>query len=151
MIKYALHPFHRFGSRQPISFLKTMIESKGYYDMDKHFKWKHLEDLNVIATMGMAAGVRYDIDERFLARFFMFHVPLPEESSLRDIYTTLLTGHLSSFADKVRICAGPLVEIMLNVFRVTYPTRPEGDKLILSYSQLVLIIIRNPWFLSLYD
>lgn len=86
--------------------------------MDKHFKWKHLEDLNFIAAMGSAAGVRYAMDERFLARFFLFHVPQPEDASLRDIYTTLLTGHLSSFSEKVRICAAPLVEIMLNVFRV---------------------------------
>lgn len=86
--------------------------------MDKHFKWKHLEDLNFIATMGSAAGVRYSVDERLLARFFMFHVPTPDQATLRDIYTTLLTGHLSSFAEKVRICAAPLVEIMLTVFGV---------------------------------
>lgn len=87
--------------------------------MAKHFKWKHLEDLNFIAAMGSAQGVRYDTDARFLARFLMFHVPTPEEESLRDIYTTLLTGHLSSFAEKVRICVGSLVEIMLTVFRVS--------------------------------
>lgn len=87
--------------------------------MDKHFKWKHLEDLNFIAAMGAARGVRYDIDERFLARFFMFNVPPPEDDCLCDIYTTLLTGHLSSFAEKVKICARPLVQIMLSAFRVS--------------------------------
>lgn len=88
--------------------------------MDKHFKWKHLEDLNFIAALGTAQGVRYDIDPRFLARFFLFHVPSPEDEALCDIYTTLLTGHLSSFAEKVKICARPLVEIMLSVFRVSH-------------------------------
>lgn len=87
--------------------------------MDKHFKWKHLEDLNFIAAMGSALGVRYTMDERFLARVFTFLVPDPDDDSLRDIYTTLLTGHLSSFSDKVKICTAPLVGIMLNVFRVS--------------------------------
>lgn len=110
---------HRCGGQQPIAFLKALIESRGYYDMDKHFKWKHLEDLNFIAAMGAAVGVRYTTDERFLARFFMFQVDPPTDESLGRIYTTMLTDYLSSFSEKVRLCVGPLVEIMLSVFRVS--------------------------------
>lgn len=88
--------------------------------MDKHFKWKHLEDLNFIAAMGTALGGRYAIDERFLARFIKFNVLVPDDEALCVIYTTNLVHHLSSFAEKVRICARPIVEIMLAIFRVIH-------------------------------
>lgn len=110
--------------------------------MDKHFKWKHLEDLNFIAAMGAARGVRYDIDERFLARFFMFNVPPPDDDCLCDIYTTQLTGHLSSFAEKVKICARPLVEIMLSAFRVS-------GVLLLSKSWAYFYSFRGAYIISL--
>lgn len=78
-----------------------------------------MEDLNFIAAMGVPLGGRYAIDERFTSRFFMFNVLVPDDESLCDIYTTDLSHHLSSFAEKVRICARPIVEIMLTIFRVS--------------------------------
>eukprot|EP01059_Diplonema_ambulator_P016442 TRINITY_DN279_c0_g1_i2.p1 TRINITY_DN279_c0_g1~~TRINITY_DN279_c0_g1_i2.p1 ORF type:complete len:4165 (+),score=1710.28 TRINITY_DN279_c0_g1_i2:209-12703(+) len=85
-----------YGTMQPITFLKLLIEMAGWYDR-KDLQWKHIRDIEYVAAMAPPGGGRNALDPRFVSLFASFNIPFPAEESLETIYNEILKTHLTSF------------------------------------------------------
>ncbi|TPX31992.1 hypothetical protein SmJEL517_g04802 [Synchytrium microbalum] len=105
-----------YGTQQPIALLKLLIERGGLYDRGKELNWKYLKDVQFISAMGTPGGGRNDVDPRFVALFNVFNVTFPTETSLLQIYSGILLGHTSAFADAVRTTSEKLTKLTLKLY-----------------------------------
>ncbi|KAJ9456696.1 Dynein-1-alpha heavy chain [Diplonema papillatum] len=85
-----------YGTMQPITWLKLLIEWGGWYDR-KDLVWKHIKDVEYVAAMAPPGGGRNALDPRFVSLFASFNIPFPATQSLETIYTQILHSHISTF------------------------------------------------------
>lgn len=71
-------------------------------------------------------GGRNEVDPRFISLFSVFNITFPSETSLRRIYSSILSGHLQSFPkpiqDLVELITTSTLEFYHNVIRELPPT-----------------------------
>lgn len=106
----------KYGTQQPIALLKLLIERGGLYDRGKELNWKFIKDTQFAGAMGTPGGGRSDIDPRFASLFAVFNITFPKEESLQRIYSNILEGHTSIFAESVRDAAKKLTVVTLKLF-----------------------------------
>lgn len=98
------------------------------YDRGKDLNWKSLRDLSYMAAMGVAGGGRNEVDPRFISMFAVFNLVFPADSTLHHIYSSILSGHLSIFAQPVQIAAS-LITMTLNLYNfITVELPPTPNK-----------------------
>lgn len=68
--------------------------------------------------MGKPGGARNEVDPRFISMFSVYNVTFPSNETLNYIYTSILTGHLQTFSEKVQTIAKGLVQLMLELYEV---------------------------------
>ena len=69
--------------------------------------------------MGKAGGGRNQVDPRFVSMFCTYNVTFPTDATLSYIYTSILSGHLESFPEEVQLIANILIQITLELYKVT--------------------------------
>uniref|UniRef100_A0A4W6GCG3 Dynein axonemal heavy chain 10 n=1 Tax=Lates calcarifer TaxID=8187 RepID=A0A4W6GCG3_LATCA len=115
-----------YGTQQPISLLKLLLDRGGIYDRGKELNYKILKDLGFIAAMGKAGGGRNEVDPRFVSLFSVFSIPFPEVESLHLIYASILKGHTRSFEDTIqKVCdkvTSCTLELYNNIIKDMPPT-----------------------------
>ncbi|XP_050294970.1 dynein axonemal heavy chain 10 [Anthonomus grandis grandis] len=104
-----------YGTQQPIALLKLLFEKGGMYDRGKDLNWKVLKDISYFAAMGIAGGGRNEVDPRFISMFTVMNLVFPTTNTLHHIYSSILSGHLSSFAEELQI-APVLLTMTLNLY-----------------------------------
>ncbi|KAL1513082.1 hypothetical protein ABEB36_002553 [Hypothenemus hampei] len=116
-----------YGTQQPIALLKLLFEKGGMYDRGKDLHWKILKDISYFAAMGIAGGGRNEVDPRFISMFTVLNLVFPPTSTLHHIYSSILTGHLLIFPEKIQI-APTLLTMTLNLYNcliVLLPPTPS--------------------------
>ncbi|TPX37396.1 hypothetical protein SeMB42_g06902, partial [Synchytrium endobioticum] len=106
-----------YGTQQPIALLKLLIERGGFYDRGKELNWKCMKDVQFVASMGTPGGGRNDVDPRFVALFNVFNITFPTETSLLQIYSGILLGHVASFSEGIRNTADKLTKLTLKLYQ----------------------------------
>lgn len=112
-----------YGTQQPIALLKLLFEKGGFYDRGKDLNWKSLKDISYFAAMGVAGGGRNEVDPRFMSMFTVINLVFPNTETLHHIYSSILSGHLSSFKEEVQI-APKLISITLNLYNTLISQLP---------------------------
>lgn len=112
-----------YGTQQPIALLKLLFEKGGFYDRGKDLNWKILKDISYFAAMGVAGGGRNEVDPRFMSMFTVINLVFPSLNTLKHIYTSILSGHLSIFEAEVQI-ASVLMTITLNLYNLIITQLP---------------------------
>jgi dynein heavy chain len=113
-----------YGTQQPIALLKLLIERGGIYDRGKDLNFKKILDLQFLGAMPPPGAGRNNLDPRFSALFSVFHVTFPSDSSLRRIYSSILTSHLASFPDEMQSLPAAVTEMTLQLYRAVVKSLP---------------------------
>lgn len=90
----------------------------GMYGRDKDLNWKKFKDITFFAAMGAAGGGKNEVDSRFVSKFATFNVVFPADLTLKHIYSSILSGHLSIFNSDVLEASSTLIEMTLKLFKV---------------------------------
>lgn len=110
---------YRYGTQQPIALLKLLFEMGGMYGREKDLNWKKFKDITFFAAMGAAGGGKNSVDSRFVSKFAAFNVVFPADLTLKHIYSSILSGHLSIFNAHVLEVSSILIEMTLKLFKVS--------------------------------
>ena len=96
-----------YGAQAPIEFLRLILDYSGFYDRDKLF-WKDLVDVVLFVAAAPPGGGRAVVTPRFTRHFNVLSVPPASESALTHIFTSILSGFLSSKfeGDVMKMCNG---------------------------------------------
>ena len=105
----------KYGTQQPIAFLKLMIEKNGFYDRGKELNWKHVKDVTFFAAMGTPGGGRQEVDQRFTSHFGICNVVFPKDLSLFRIFSSLLKAHTSIFSGDIQALTEKVTDMTLKV------------------------------------
>ncbi len=88
--------YDTYGTQQPIAFLKLMLEKNGMYSR-RDLRWQKLLDIKFLGAMGPPGGGRNPVDPRLISLFSSFNVTFPSDSSLKQIFSSILDQHLLNF------------------------------------------------------
>lgn len=70
----------------------------------------------VVASMGPPGGGRQTISERTLSRFNVINMTFPAESQIIRIFGTMLTQHLTEFAEEVKITGREITDTTIELY-----------------------------------
>lgn len=105
----------KYGTQQPVAFLKLLIEKMGLYDRGKELNWKNIKDVEFFAAMGTPGGGRQEVDQRFTSLFSICNVVFPKEKSLFRIFSSLLRAHLALFSQEMQGLADTISRMTIQV------------------------------------
>ena len=119
-----------YGAQPPIEFLRQWLDHGGWYDRDskeKHFR--KIEDIILVSAMGPPGGGRSHITARMMRHFNIITYTDLQESSIRQIFSTIVTGFLMNFEEDVRKCLDTIVDMTLSIYKnVATELKPTPTK-----------------------
>ncbi|KAL1464921.1 hypothetical protein WDU94_004526, partial [Cyamophila willieti] len=125
----------KYGTQQPIAFLKLLFEKGGIYGRDRNLSWKNIHDTGYLCAMSSPGGGRNQVDPRFISLFCVFNMTSPSYSTLNRIFTDILSGHTVAFESGIRECVPVIVQITLDLFKlVTTQLPPTPSKFHYTFS-----------------
>lgn len=91
-----------YGAQPPIEFLRQWLDHGGWYDRESNQKsFKKIEDIILVTAMGPPGGGRSNITARCVRHFNVITYTNLQESSIKQIFSTIIRGFLGSFKDEV--------------------------------------------------
>jgi dynein heavy chain len=120
-----------YFAQPPIEIFRQWMDHKGWYDR-KALVWKDIEDLVILSAMGPPGGGRNPVTPRFLRHFNILAFADIEESSLKQIFGTILNCWLTScFSDRKDManCGNAMTTAATRVYTtITEELLPTPDK-----------------------
>lgn len=118
-----------YGAQAPIEFLRLILDYSGFYDRDKLF-WKDLVDVVLFVAAAPPGGGRAIVTPRFTRHFNVLSIPPASESALAHIFTSILSGFLSSKFDKdvTKLCNGLIAGTIEVYGKISQELRPTPAK-----------------------
>uniref|UniRef100_A0A336KTI1 CSON011058 protein n=1 Tax=Culicoides sonorensis TaxID=179676 RepID=A0A336KTI1_CULSO len=113
-----------YGTQQPIALLKQLIQYGGMYDRRNELAWQSYKDFAFLAAMGRTGGGRNEVDRRFISMFSVLYIPLPSDSAILHIFSSILKGHLSIFPPEFGNTVDTVTQMTLNIFKVIVEKLP---------------------------
>ncbi|CAJ1086733.1 dynein heavy chain 2%2C axonemal-like [Xyrichtys novacula] len=104
-----------FGSQPPLELLRLWIDYGFWYDRQNQTR-KFVKDMFLIASMGPPGGGRTHISGRFLSRFNLVNMTLPNDSQIRRIYSTMINQKLQGFSEEVKPIGEVLTQATLELY-----------------------------------
>ncbi|MCQ2815655.1 MAG: hypothetical protein MJ252_00165 [archaeon] len=105
----------RFGTQQPIAFMKLLIEKNCYYTKDNKDLIK-LIDTNFIGSTLPPGNGNNNIDPRFISLFNVFNITI-EDSAIRDIYFIILGNFLEQYgSDEIMSMREKIMDATIQLF-----------------------------------
>eukprot|EP01135_Chromosphaera_perkinsii_P002940 Nk52_evm51s230 gene=Nk52_evmTU51s230 len=102
-----------YGTQQPHTLLRQHLDYKHWYDRQK-LVLKEIHNISYIAAMNPTSG-SFTINPRLQRHFSVFAVNFPGTESLQQIYSSLFSAHVQSFAPAVVKCVPKLMEAALSL------------------------------------
>lgn len=105
-----------YGTQNSLSFLRTVMSHKCYYDRaDLGFR-KEITDCIYVSSMNPTAG-NFTVTERLQRLFTTFGSLMPSDSDLAMIYRAILGGHLQSFSAECRNQVDAIVDASIKLHK----------------------------------
>lgn len=114
-------------TQQPIALLKLLFEKGGMFDRSRDLNWKRLKDVLYFGAMSTPGGDRCALDKRFVSLCLVYHVPLPGDGTVFNIFASILRGHLSDFDAELLPISDQLIKITSKLFQVKVARMPSPD------------------------
>lgn len=102
-----------YGTQSPSALIRQQMDYGTWYDTAKLEK-KDIQDVQYLCCMNPTAG-SFTINSRLLGQFSTFCITLPSTQALINIYSAILSNHLSSFPKNIREMCGVLVKQTLDI------------------------------------
>ena len=107
-----------YGAQPPIEFLRQWLDHGGWYDREsKEKNFRKIEDIILVSAMGPPGGGRSHITARMMRHFNIITYTDLQESSIKQIFSTIVKGFLASFSEDVRNCLDTIVEMTLSIYK----------------------------------
>ena len=106
-----------YGAQPPIELLRQWMDHGGWYDL-KECTFRELVDLQFVAAMGPPGGGRNPVTPRYLRHYNMVWCIDYKDSSLQQIFSTILSYHLSQFPGEVKSACNGVVEATITIYQV---------------------------------
>mmetsp|Transcript_21661 Transcript_21661/g.21334 ORF Transcript_21661/g.21334 Transcript_21661/m.21334 type:complete len:153 (+) Transcript_21661:3134-3592(+) len=92
-----------YGAQPPIEFLRQWLDHGGWYDREsKERSFRKIEDIILVSAMGPPGGGRSHITPRMMRHFNIVTYTDPQESSIKQIFSTIMKGFLGNFSADVK-------------------------------------------------
>ena len=110
--------------------VRQVVESREVYDLKKPGQRKELKGLMYMAAMSHPTGGKNDIPNRLKRHFSVFNVPLPEESSIQQIFGAIFEGRFgANYPRDVQEVAGMVTRMTIDFWRAIQKRMlPTPDK-----------------------
>jgi dynein heavy chain len=105
-----------YGTQSPIALMRQIIDYGIVYDRENLEERNKLQDLYFCACLNPKAGY-FTIELRLQRHFSTFCLPVPNEMTINQIYSQVLTHHFSSFETCFEKMAPKIVESTIKLFR----------------------------------
>jgi dynein heavy chain len=107
----------KYGAQPPIELLRQWMDHQQWYDL-KDTSSMQLIDIQFVAAMGPPGGGRNPVTNRFLRHFNTIGITNFDESTMKNIFTTIVEWHLTSngFAAQLVNLKNSLVSATLDVY-----------------------------------
>ena len=92
------------------------MDHGGWYDL-KECTFRELVDLQFVSAMGPPGGGRNPVTPRYLRHYNMVWCIDYKDSSLEQIFSTILTYHLNLFPAEVKSSCRGIVEATINIYQ----------------------------------
>ena len=112
-----------YGAQPPIELIRQLIDNGGWYDL-KEKSWRSIIETSLVCAMGPPGGGRNFVTPRLLRHFNLFCFPEFDENTLRRIFSTIISWHLTSntFLPEVRSMTDMIVEATLDTYTAAMAT-----------------------------
>ncbi|XP_068440309.1 dynein axonemal heavy chain 2 [Clinocottus analis] len=104
-----------FGSQPPLELLRLWIDYGFWYDRQNQ-TLKFVKDMFLLASMGLPGGGRNQISGRLQSRFNLINMTFPQESQIRQIYSTMINQKLEGFNEEVKAVGEILTQATLELY-----------------------------------
>ncbi|XP_070711337.1 dynein axonemal heavy chain 2 [Pempheris klunzingeri] len=104
-----------FGSQPPLELLRLWIDYGFWYDRQKQ-TLKFVKDMFLLASMGPPGGGRTHISGRLQSRFNLINMTFPNDSQIRQIYSTMINQKLQEFKEEVKPIGEILTQATLELY-----------------------------------
>ncbi|EQC26205.1 hypothetical protein SDRG_15942 [Saprolegnia diclina VS20] len=117
-----------YGAQAPIELLRQFLDFRGFYDRDKLF-WKDIADTLFMCAAAPAGGGRSHCTPRFVRHFHVLCMHPARESSLKQIFSSILGGFLERFSAPVKSMRNGIITCIIEVYnRVCSELLPTPSK-----------------------
>ncbi|KAK2862756.1 hypothetical protein Q5P01_002289 [Channa striata] len=104
-----------FGSQPPLELLRHWIDYGFWYDRQKQ-TLKFVKDMFLLASMGPPGGGRTHISSRLLSRFNLINMTFPNDSQIKQIFSTMINQKLQEFTEEVKPIGDILTQATLELY-----------------------------------
>jgi len=105
-----------YGAQPPIEILRFWLGHGGWYDR-KTQEWHTIIDISFVGAMGPPGGGRQIVTNRFLRYFSFISFPELENSSMTQVFSTILTTFVDAFLmPEIRPCVEPMIAATLELY-----------------------------------
>ena len=115
---------NEWGDQCTNELFRAMIESSGYYSLEKPGDFMTLIDVKYMAAMNHPGGGRNDIPNRLKRHFITFNCTLPGDAVIDHIFSSIARGHFNSARGFPETVVA-LIEKFVPLTRVIWKTTKE--------------------------
>eukprot|EP00003_Mantamonas_plastica_P006669 TRINITY_DN1548_c0_g2_i8.p1 TRINITY_DN1548_c0_g2~~TRINITY_DN1548_c0_g2_i8.p1 ORF type:complete len:4445 (-),score=1771.15 TRINITY_DN1548_c0_g2_i8:52-13386(-) len=101
-----------YGTQSPITLLRQHLDYGHWYDRKEIGDLRKVHNVQYIASMNPNAG-NFTVNPRLQRHFAVFYMGMPNEESLKHIFSSVLAGHFQMFHESVRDVRDKLVKASL--------------------------------------
>jgi dynein heavy chain len=95
---------NEWGDQETGEALRQLLESQGYYSLERPGEWLAVEDISYLAAMRLATNASGDIPARLRGRFSIFVVGAPSAASVSHIFKSVLGGYMEEAGFPADLC-----------------------------------------------
>lgn len=125
-----------YGAQPPIELLRQFMDHGGWYDRQNTFR--KMDDCQFIAAMGPPGGGRNHITSRYARHFSLISITDFDDSTLRRIFSTILTWALNKTDFPMNIKVSDVLSLGASSKCTDFPTCKLVDSIDLESSVYVM-------------